>query len=237
MNFRTIKQNSKDIISSSKPSPIAVALLYVAVTMLLSYLAGAVTSGNVTDSAMANIENYMVQGRYDYAITEYEKLMPSNTAVIIDCALQIVQQILSAGFIIFLLHCVRKTGEACIANLLDGFAVAWRLILLYLLEGLFVFLWSLLLVAPGIIASYSYRQAVYILLDNPEISPMECIRRSKAMMKGHKWQLFTFDLSFIGWYLLSMIPVAQIWTEPYIGISRILYYEDLIKNTDSQDVI
>ncbi len=87
------------------------------------------------------------------------------------------------------------------------------------LRDLFTALWSLLLVIPGIIMSYSYRMVPYILSENPELSGMEAIKRSKEMMKGHKWNTFVLDLSFIGWILLTVITgdiVGVLWANPYI---------------------
>ena len=105
------------------------------------------------------------------------------------------------------------------------------MIVLQILSGIFIFLWSLLLVVPGIIAAYRYRQAIYILIDHPEMSVLECISESKRLMKGHKWELFVLDLSFIGWMILSAPPVlglfVSIYTTPYTGLTYALYYEAL----------
>lgn len=100
---------------------------------------------------------------------------------------------------------------------------------LAILQGLFVFLWSLLLVVPGIIAAYRYRQALYLLLDHPEKSAWQCLRESAAVMRGHKWELFVLDLSFLGWMLLSALfaPVS-IWLDPYRAITNANYYNRLV---------
>ena len=160
--------------------------------------------------------------------------MPPATSYIIDLALELVSYILSAGFIIFLLNTIRNTS-ACYENLLDGFAIFGRVILLQIVTGIFVFLWSLLLVVPGIIAAYRYRQAIYLLIDHPEMSVMDCIRESKRMMAGHKWELFVLDLSFIGWGFLSSLAMigwlVRIYTTPYFGLTYALYYEALCGRT------
>jgi uncharacterized membrane protein len=79
---------------------------------------------------------------------------------------------------------------------------------LMLLMGIFIFLWSLLLVVPGIIAAYSYSMAPYLMAENPDIDAFEAIRRSKLMMDGNKGRLFSLHLSFIGWALLSAVGVG-----------------------------
>lgn len=76
------------------------------------------------------------------------------------------------------------------------------------MKGLFVFLWSLLLVIPGIIASYSYYMVSYILTDNPELGYKKALKLSKEMTRGYKLDIFILELSFIGWYFLSIIPAV-----------------------------
>lgn len=89
---------------------------------------------------------------------------------------------------------------ACFDRLGAGFC-------LVLLRSIFVFLWSLLLVIPGIIKRYSYAMASYILLENPQMSASEAITASKQLMHGNKWRLFCLEFSFIGWELLCSLPV------------------------------
>ncbi len=97
--------------------------------------------------------------------------------------------------------------------------------------GLFTALWSLLLVIPGIIKAYSYSMSMYILAENPEIGALEAINRSKAMMNGHKMELFVLELSFIGWYLLCAITfgIAGVWVFPYMSATFANFYNK-IKN-------
>lgn len=88
-----------------------------------------------------------------------------------------------------------------------------------LLANLFIFLWSLLLVIPGIIKSLEYMMVGYILADNPDIRPMDALRKSKQMMQGHKWNAFVLGLSFLGWELLSLFTLGLLdvfYVRPYI---------------------
>jgi uncharacterized membrane protein len=75
---------------------------------------------------------------------------------------------------------------------------------------IFTFLWTLLFIIPGIIAFYRYRLAFYILIDNPDIGPLEAINISKALMDGNKGKLFCLDLSFIGWGIVATFAVFVI---------------------------
>lgn len=87
------------------------------------------------------------------------------------------------------------------------------------LAGLFIALWSLLLVVPGVIKSLEYLMVGYILADEPEIGVMEALRKSKQMMQGHKWEAFVLSLSFLGWEILGVVTfgIAEIfYVRPYV---------------------
>ena len=84
--------------------------------------------------------------------------------------------------------------------------------------GLFIFLWTLCLIVPGIIKAYSWRMVPYIIADDPEITGTEARERSAAMMDGSKWASFVLDLSFLGWILLGLLTLGilnLIFTNPY----------------------
>ena len=104
-----------------------------------------------------------------------------------------------------------------------------RVLGIMLLQALFVILWTLLLVIPGIIKSYSYAMTNCIAEDNPELGAMECIDRSMAMMKGHKWELFLLDLSYIGWILLGVLSlgIGLLWIIPWMQMAHVKFYEEL----------
>lgn len=87
-----------------------------------------------------------------------------------------------------------------------------------LLRNLFIALWMLLLVVPGIIKAYAYRLTPYIQAEHPELSGTQAIKLSNQMMKGHKWNSFVYDLSFIGWYLLEGLTLGLVgifYVNPY----------------------
>ena len=103
------------------------------------------------------------------------------------------------------------------------------LIVLNLLIGLFTFLWSLLFIIPGIVKGYAYSMAYYIKHDHPEYDWKQCIDESQRYMKGHKWQLFCLDFSFIGWLLLGALccGIGTLWVTPYMMAARANFYENL----------
>jgi uncharacterized membrane protein len=111
----------------------------------------------------------------------------------------------------------------------EGFKPYWRSVWAYLFRGILITLWSLLLVIPGIIKSLSYAMTMYIVKDHPELTVNEAIDLSKDMMYGHKYDLFYLYISFIGWYLLSILTlgIGTFWLMPYIETAQASFYEDV----------
>jgi len=144
----------------------------------------------------------------------------------------------------FMSYCLKTTrghhGDS--RDIFKGFRYPVKVLLIMIISAALVTAWSLLLIFPGVIAFYRYRQAYYILLDAPEKSALQCIRESKTMMRGHKADLFILDLSFIGWFVLSAlltlimllslpfsIPIVSIWLSPYFGLSQAAFYNRLLR--------
>ena len=118
----------------------------------------------------------------------------------------------------------------CVKNLLtQSFNGYLRNVLGMLLVYVFVFLWSLLLIIPGIVKVFSYAMTPYILKDYPEISVNKAIDMSRAMMTGRKFDLFYLHLSFIGWWILSILTfgIGFIWLIPYVLTSQAAFYDDV----------
>ena len=138
---------------------------------------------------------------------------------------------LTLGLIGYFLKKVRGQ-EVKFEDLFDGFRLFVSSFLLYLLEVIFLSLWSALFLIPGIVKSFSYSMAFYILHDNPDIGAAEAITRSRKMMHGHKGKLFKLCLSFIGWGLLCCLTlgIGFLWLCPYVTVSVTNFYEDLKKN-------
>lgn len=114
--------------------------------------------------------------------------------------------------------------------LFAGFSRFEDSLLLYLLNELFIFLWTLLFVIPGIIKAYSYSMGYFILHDHPELTPNQARKRSIELMKGNKWRLFCLDFSFIGWWILCLLTfgILSFWIGPYHQAARAEFYEDLV---------
>lgn len=133
------------------------------------------------------------------------------------------------GFAVAFL-CNIRNGEDCrLERLFDGFRDYWRVLLANVLVGIYVSLWTLLLIVPGIIKAYSYAMTNYVLHDYPELTSDSAIERSMEMMKGHKFDLFYLQLTFIGWALLSILTlgIGFLWLIPYMQTATACFYEDV----------
>jgi len=104
-------------------------------------------------------------------------------------------------------------------------------------QGIFVFLWSLLLLIPGIIKGLAYSQTFYLLKDHPEYTVLEAITESRKRMVGYKWKYFLLHLSFIGWGILCLISlgIGLLWLVPYYNATMAAFYNEIIAdNKDEQ---
>ena len=124
-------------------------------------------------------------------------------------------------------------GEnARLEQIFEGFKNYGTVLGAYILMVLFIFLWALLLIIPGIIAGLAYSQTFYILAEDDTIGSMDALRKSKEMMNGYKWKYFCLGLRFIGWALLCILTlgIGFLWLSPYIQVSYAKFYEDLKNN-------
>ena len=89
------------------------------------------------------------------------------------------------------------------------------------------------LLIGGIILGYAYKMVPFLMHDYPELSTREVLRTSREMMRGHKWDLFLLELSFLGWGLLSILTlgIGLLWLTPYIYAAEAHFYEDLKAET------
>lgn len=109
------------------------------------------------------------------------------------------------------------------------FSNYWHKVGAMILAYVLIFLWSMLLVIPGIIKTFSYAMTPFILDEYPELGPSEAIHRSRMMMKGHKFDLFWLWLSFIGWGILNLFTcgIGSLWLMPYMYTSTAAFYQEV----------
>lgn len=129
----------------------------------------------------------------------------------------------------FRLNALRDKGN--ISDVGSGFDVSYkRNVKVLFFRDLYMMLWLLLFIIPGIVKIYEYRMIPYLLADNPNMSKQEAFRTSKTMMKGNKWRAFVLDLSFILWDILGIITfgiVSVLWVDPYKQLTDAALYNAL----------
>ena len=222
------KLQAKQLIRESQPSMLTAALLYTLLTALIGWLSLRLTG--VDTNTMNEMLRLASEGNSEAVMEMMTRATPSAGASLIDSLLRLAMAVVGVGFSLFVMNSVRRSQPA-LGNLLDGFGMFPRVLFLIILQIVLIFLWSLLLVIPGIVAAYRYSFAVYVMIDHPEMSAMDCLRESKRLTTGYKRQLFLLDLSFIFWFLLTMIPIvgyiAQVYVTPYMESAKVLYYEQI----------
>lgn len=133
------------------------------------------------------------------------------------------------GYNVAFLENARDKSELKIEKLFAGMHDYTRVFYTLLLQAVYTFLWTLCLIVPGIIKSYSYAMTPYILKDEPELKNNAAIEKSMAMMDGHKFDLFYLQLTFIGWGILSIftLGIGFLWLAPYMASATAHFYEEV----------
>ena len=184
-----------------------------------------------------------LSGRWDMAVGSFFLYMPIVLALVYGpmqypllrlsggMAILLVGGTFMMGITTFSLAIARKE-EANLEMFFSGFNYFVKALVLFLLMLLFVFLWTLLLIIPGIIAAFSYSLVFYIMTDDPNIGAMEAIDKSKKMMYGYKWKFFCLCLRFVGWILLGILTlgIGFLWIIPYLSVCYAKFYEDIKAN-------
>lgn len=151
-------------------------------------------------------------------------------AVVVSLAVSILLlNPINVGFAYFRMNALRGTGN--VGDLGRGFDESYkRNVVTLLLQVVYTFLWTCLLIVPGFIKAYEYCMIPYLLADHPEMTRQEAFAASKAMMKGNKWKAFVLDLSFILWDLLSALTLGILsvfYVAPYRRLTAAALYEKL----------
>ena len=120
---------------------------------------------------------------------------------------------------------------ANISNITYGYDKNYKnVVKVMFFRDLYIYLWSLLFIIPGIIKSYEYRMIPYLLSENPEMTKEEAFAESKRLMMGQKWETFVLDLSFIGWHILGGFTFGLLnifYVAPYQLATNAALYETL----------
>ena len=228
-----LKAGARKIMKENAPKLFIISIIFIAITTVMSELQFRLPGMSMAYDRM--LDRLLAWDPPDLN-TLYSYFRPSGA--VLAGILWFLLPVISAGY---MSYCMKMTRDQSgnYKDILNGFTIFLKAILITIVMSIFIFLWSMLLIVPGIVASYRYRQALYILLDDPDKGIMQCIRESKRLMRGNKLDLFLLDLSFLGWFILSSIvtillpvpfslPIISIWLTPYMSLTRASYYDRLL---------
>lgn len=149
-------------------------------------------------------------------------------AIVMAVVYFVLGSIISVGYARFNLDLVDR-GEPGFETLFGYFSYWKTTAIARLLQSVYILLWSLLFIIPGIIATYSYAMTEFILAEKPDLTASEAIARSKEMMSGNRWRLFCLHFSFIGWDILSSLTlgIGNLWLRPYKQAANAAFYREI----------
>lgn len=202
MKIKEIKQTAKQRLKGNWK----VAILNLLVISVLSGVISQVIFGIMGLASFSTLTNLFDNaGSYDPYTVSKITISSGILSSLIGMIVGILTSVLSVGYdwsILDMVDGAKLTVEA----LFQTFSRKriWKVLGLTLVTSILVMLWSLLLIVPGIIKSYSYSQALNILKDEPEITIMDALDKSQRMMKGKKWKLFRLQLSILLWLLVPL---------------------------------
>ena len=201
----------------------------IGVGILACIMGGMLTGSDFTAELTVNIENEDIESIRDALLVLWKN---GGLTISIASLLALFQFVFGGtvqlGYAKFLLmqHDRQDPNASLLFSKFNCFGDGF---LQHLLRRIYVFLWSLLFVVPGIVASYSYSMTPFIMAEHPDMSASEAIAASKDMMQGHKGELFCLDLSFIGWSFLCGLTagIGYIALNPYTNAARAVFYRNL----------
>jgi hypothetical protein len=192
------------------PSYKKITLVFLLLTSLLPELVNDLLNGpttDVLDQVLLYYQNMDMEG----ASQLMGQFYTSNIGMVtLGCSIlmALFTAVVNVGYFYYLMNMAYNRQSGGYDDLSYGLNFVGKIILLTVMQTVFVFLWSILFIIPGIIAMYRYRMSFYALVEDPSISPSEALRRSKMLMRGRKGELFVLDLSFLGWSIVGSLCAA-----------------------------
>ena len=224
------KARGKDAFRRNYGSAVAVTFIMGLVSMIMSGSSSASNANTQTQITM-NEGSYYVTDGFQSVGSSIFATMIGLFFVVVTIALLLLKVFVEynlqvGGARFFILNQTSKPG---VDTVLDGFRSGHygNIVVTMLLKDVFIGLWSLLLIIPGIVKSYEYMMVPYILAENPGMEWKEVFQISKEMMNGQKWNAFVLDLSFIGWQILSACTCGILgifYVNPYVQATHAEIY-------------
>ena len=238
---KELKAAARETIRQTRPHAVWVTL---AVTAALLIVQGLSLSLNGDLEAYRATYESILAGKPEFVMPSGAVSLPGWLLTV---ALDVMGMVLSVGYSLYILRLSRHKNPS-FGDVFDAFGVFLRAVWISILRSVVISLWSFVyavpaalfaatmdpvvaaviclpLLIPMFMAAYSYRLAVFIMLDEPAYSCGQCMALSRMAMNGRKWELFRLDLSFLGWILLSIVPFVGLYVEPYMGVTAAGWYD------------
>lgn len=220
MDRTELKNRATVLLYTTRPRPYIVTAFLVLIYQLISML-----STNIGGQPFVLNMSAAQSGNWQEAVTFAPENLKTSTSLIL-LGLQIVYMTIELGYLSYCLHAARR--NVCrIIDLMDGFLVFFRGLVLRTAIFLLVYLASLLLLVPGLIVYYTYSLSTKLLLDHPDWSPFRCMSESRRLMRGHKMELFRLRLSLLFWNIMALFPLTAVFARPYATLSETEFYLEL----------
>ncbi len=222
---------SRQLLKTNAKQRLARYHWYGVLVCLLAALLGASSmpslSFEVSDETSINLENYLTQLSEKSLLIAVIILVVSVVVMLVALAFHLlVSNPVRVGFARYFISA--REVNTPVSELFSAFRTNYtNTATVMFMHDLYIFLWSLLFVIPGIIKSFSYFMVPYLLAENPDMDGDRALQLSSDMMVGHKMELFVLELSFIGWQILSMITfniVGILYVAPYYTATMAEFY-------------
>lgn len=237
MNFERQKYKifSKKQLSKRWGVPVGMTLLIFSILSLFS-IPTAVKLLTSTDGIQ--LLTYDYGNIYNY-FEAYSTAVSNHTSFLSSLVQTFVEAILIMASLNVYLKMSRSPKPVSFSAFIEGLNNWWRAILCTIVKNVFLFLWSLLFIIPGIIKMFSYSQMEFLIAEFPKIGIFKAMSISKIITRGNKWNIFVMYLSFLGWDILSIFTfeILQIWIKPYKTMTFINAYHAMLKNALEQGYI
>ncbi len=238
INHTACKARAKAVMNETSPTIFMAALIGVGIPILIGWLTSGTDGSGIKlnfnlDSASLDLHNIgtFVRSAWGQATAMLGAAIVSMMAIwamLIGLIMGCAEAILNYGFTDYTLRTVRgDLGEP--KNVLIGFRIPGRIIIAHILRGIVVWAGLVCFIIPGIIAAYSLRMTERVMIDHPEWTVVQCMQHSRALMRGHRMDLFGLDLSFFGWIILEGLTkeLSGIYSRTYRTLAESFFYEDL----------
>lgn len=220
MDRKSLKERATVFLYTTRPRPYIVTALFVLAIQLISTFC----FENGGQPFTVDTQAYLA-GNVEEAIHFVpENVTPVRTGILL--LAQTVAFCLEFGYLSYCLKAARRQSCA-IMDLVDGFLIYFRAVILRTVMTLLVALGLMLLIVPGLILEYTYCMAPRLLLDHPDWLPFRCMRESRHLMKGHKKDFFLLRLTLIFWSIMGLFPLTEVFARPYVTLCETEFYLDL----------